>query len=41
MIEFRENNEKNCNFIMIPPPPQKVGKETPIFTIFLLRVKII
>ena len=31
MIEFRENEEKNCNFLA--PPPQKVGKGAPISTI--------
>ena len=33
MIGFRENEEKNCNFVFAPPP-QKVGKGAPITTIF-------
>ena len=34
MIGFRENEEKNCNFIFAPP--QKVGKGAPISTISFL-----
>ena len=34
MIGFRENEEKKCNFVFAPPPPQKVGKGAPISTIF-------
>ena len=30
MIEFRENEEKNCIFFFAPPPPTKRRKREPL-----------